>query len=229
MDSLSATATASNIQMDYMKLLITELQNQNPLEPLDNNEMASQLAQFSSLQQLETMNSNFAQVLASAQRGYANSLIGKKVSYLLTDELTGLQQKKSDKVSEVYHDIGGETILMVGQRTIDLESIADSLIGKEVSFLAKSRYGTMEWMSGIVQQVQEKDGGTYLVVDHHMVSLEDAANSLIGKEISFLVETEMGNIERRNGIIDQVYKENGKTRLIVGYPLTLEDVVSVKE
>jgi len=229
MDSLSATATASNIQMDYMKLLITELQNQNPLEPLDNNEMASQLAQFSSLQQLETMNSNFAQVLASAQRGYANSLIGKKVSYLLTDELTGLQQKKSDKVSEVYHDIGGETILMVGQRTVDLESIADSLIGKEVSFLAETRYGTIEWMSGIVQQVQEKDGGTYLVVDHHMVSLEDAANSLIGKEISFLVETEMGNIERRNGIIDQVYKENGKTRLIVGYPLTLEDVVSVKE
>jgi len=64
MDSTSAIGTASDIQMDYMKLLITQLQNQNPLEPLNNNEMASQLAQFSQLQQLESMNSTFAQVLA---------------------------------------------------------------------------------------------------------------------------------------------------------------------
>ncbi|MHC4424212.1 MAG: flagellar hook capping FlgD N-terminal domain-containing protein, partial [Planctomycetota bacterium] len=52
MSLVSSTASASDIQMDYMKLLITQLQNQNPLEPLSNNEMASQLAQFSSLQQL---------------------------------------------------------------------------------------------------------------------------------------------------------------------------------
>ncbi|GAI50373.1 unnamed protein product [marine sediment metagenome] len=66
MDSVS-TSSASNIQMDYMKLLITQLQNQNPLEPLDNNEMASQLAQFSQLQQLETMNNSFSQSLATAE------------------------------------------------------------------------------------------------------------------------------------------------------------------
>ena len=38
--STSEIASASSIQMDYMKLLITQLQNQNPLEPMDNNEMA---------------------------------------------------------------------------------------------------------------------------------------------------------------------------------------------
>jgi flagellar hook assembly protein FlgD len=78
MSTPSVTATASDIQMDYMKLLVTQLQNQNPLEPLDNNEMASQLAQFSQLQQLENMNSSFVQVLAAAERSYANSLIGKE-------------------------------------------------------------------------------------------------------------------------------------------------------
>ena len=52
----STMSTASEIQMDYMKLLVVQLQNQNPLEPLNNNEMASQLAQFSQLSQLETMN-----------------------------------------------------------------------------------------------------------------------------------------------------------------------------
>ncbi len=83
MDPVSATNTASNIQMDYMKLLITQLHNQNPLEPLDNNEMASQLAQFSQLQQLESMNTNFAKVLATTELTYANSLIGKEVSFML--------------------------------------------------------------------------------------------------------------------------------------------------
>ncbi len=47
--STSAVTSSSKIQTDYMKLLVTQLQNQNPLEPLDNNEMASQLAQFSQL------------------------------------------------------------------------------------------------------------------------------------------------------------------------------------
>ena len=72
MDSSSIINTASNIQMDYMKLLVTQLQNQNPLEPMDNNQMASQLAQFSQLQQLESMNSNFANVLSTTERNYAN-------------------------------------------------------------------------------------------------------------------------------------------------------------
>src|SRR4030043_1746709 len=82
MDSSSALNSASTIQMDYMKLLITQLQNQNPLEPLDNNEMASQLAQFSQLQQLESMNTSFSDVLAGIQRTYAASLIGKEVSFV---------------------------------------------------------------------------------------------------------------------------------------------------
>jgi flagellar basal-body rod modification protein FlgD len=71
MSLVSSTASASDIQMDYMKLLITQLQNQNPLEPLSNNEMASQLAQFSSLQQLESMSSSFADVLVTINRSYA--------------------------------------------------------------------------------------------------------------------------------------------------------------
>lgn len=73
--------SASNIQMDYIKLLVVQLQNQNPLEPLDNNEMASQLAQFSQLQQLESLNESFQEVLTNTQLSYASSLIGKQVAF----------------------------------------------------------------------------------------------------------------------------------------------------
>ena len=110
----SGVTSASNLQMDYMKLLITQLQNQNPLEPLSNNEMASQLAQFSQLQQLESMNSSFAKVLITAERTYANSLIGKTVTFFAKDMSTGVMEQKEGIVNEVFNDPEtGESLLGV--------------------------------------------------------------------------------------------------------------------
>ena len=45
------TSSAGEIRTNYMNLLVTQLRHQNPLEPMDNNEMASQLALFSQLEQ----------------------------------------------------------------------------------------------------------------------------------------------------------------------------------
>lgn len=122
MDPISATNTASNIQMDYMNLLIVQLQNQNPLEPLDNNEMASQLAQFSQLQQLESMNESFAKVLATTELTYANSLIGKEVSFMLETE-TGAIDITSGIVEQVYNNVDGEIFLRAGDYMFGLENV----------------------------------------------------------------------------------------------------------
>ena len=122
MDSLSATSSASSIQMDYMKLLIVQLQNQNPLEPLDNNEMASQLAQFSQLQQLESMNTSFAKVLSTTELTYANSLIGKEVSFIAETE-TGTTDITSGIVEQVYNNVDGEIFLRVGEYMFGLENV----------------------------------------------------------------------------------------------------------
>ncbi len=109
--SASSIVTASDIQMDYMKLLITQLQNQNPLEPLDNNEMASQLAQFAGLSQLEsmnsqlgTMNTSFVDVLAATNRTYANSLLGKNVTFYSEDETAGELVKMTGTVESVFNE-----------------------------------------------------------------------------------------------------------------------------
>lgn len=120
-----SSVSASSIQMDYMKVLITQLQNQNPLEPMDNNEMASQLAQFSQLQQLESMNSNFAQILAITNRSYANSLIGKEVTFFAQDTEAGELVQKIGTVNEVFNDLNtGESLLKV---TVDGEEYSLSL------------------------------------------------------------------------------------------------------
>lgn len=122
MSSESSAVTASQIQMDYMKLLVTQLRNQNPLEPLDNNEMAAQLAQFSQLAQLESMNSNFAQVLTTLQRSYANSLIGRDVEFIAQTE-TGDAIAMNGTVERVYGNVDGEIFLIVGDYTLRPEDV----------------------------------------------------------------------------------------------------------
>jgi flagellar basal-body rod modification protein FlgD len=119
---MTQIASAGDIQADYMKLLVTQLQNQNPLEPLDNNEMASQLAQFSQLQQLESMNSNFAKVLAATELTYANSLIGKEVSFISQTD-TGTADIASGIVEQVVNNVDDEIILVVGNHTFALEDV----------------------------------------------------------------------------------------------------------
>jgi len=112
MSSVSSIATASDMQMDYMKLLVTQLRNQNPLEPLDNNDMAAQLAQFSQLQQLESMNTSFAKILATTERTYANSLIDRDITFLVETE-GGDFEEMNGTVKEVFNDPKGEIVLMI--------------------------------------------------------------------------------------------------------------------
>ena len=122
MDPIIGTSQASEIQMDYMKLLVTQLQNQNPLEPLDNQEMASQLAQFSQLQQLENMNMSFADVLATSRRNYAESLIGREVSFTAQNE-SGSVEVQSGRVDEIYFGADGEILLKAGEWTVGPEDL----------------------------------------------------------------------------------------------------------
>ncbi len=73
----------------FMRLLVTQLQHQDPLEPLQNEEFVAQLANFSSLEQLETLNQNVVGMIALNQSNallsqltQSSALIGKEVSWL---------------------------------------------------------------------------------------------------------------------------------------------------
>lgn len=120
--SISAITSSSQIQTDYMKLLVTQLQNQNPLEPMDNSDMASQLAQFSQLQQLETMNSNFAKVLGAVEHDYATSLLGKEVSFV-GKTASGTIDIISGIVEQIDSDITGGIVLSVNGYHLNLENV----------------------------------------------------------------------------------------------------------
>lgn len=72
---------------DFLKLLISQLQNQNPLEPMNDQEYIAQMAQFSSLEQLQNMNSSLSQNMEynmllsqTINNTMATSLIGKEIT-----------------------------------------------------------------------------------------------------------------------------------------------------
>ena len=122
MDVTATGVSANDIRLDYMKLLVAQLQNQNPLEPMDNKDMTAQLAQFSQLQQLEGMNTSFGKVLDSVQRGYASSLIGKEVSFTVSAE-DGATQTRTGTVEEVAIGQDGQINLVVDDQKVKLADV----------------------------------------------------------------------------------------------------------
>ena len=81
--SSSAVTTATNDTLGkdaFLKLLIAELSNQDPLNPMEDREFISQMATFSSLEQMQNIN-NTLQSMAEANKFSAVSYIGKAVAF----------------------------------------------------------------------------------------------------------------------------------------------------
>lgn len=70
-------------QKAFLQLMITQLENQDPLSPQENGEFIAQLAQFSSVESLDRLNNSFdgfAQNFVANQALQASSLVGRSVS-----------------------------------------------------------------------------------------------------------------------------------------------------
>lgn len=78
---------APNQEMDrdaFLKLLMTQLQNQDPMNPMEDTEFVSQMAQFSSLEQMTNMNETMRKMFEQQQKAEFVShsdLIGKQIEY----------------------------------------------------------------------------------------------------------------------------------------------------
>ena len=78
----SATGKQALGKDAFLQLLVTQLKNQNPLDPQDNSEFVAQLAQFSSLEGITTLNTTVSGIAGnynSSQALQASSLVGRSV------------------------------------------------------------------------------------------------------------------------------------------------------
>jgi flagellar basal-body rod modification protein FlgD len=156
---------------DFLKMLIAQLKNQDPLNPLDGKDFAAQLAQFSSLDQLTQINtqlSALASSLASTNNSQAVSLIGDEVvangsSVTVSGTSTTLAYNLSQNVQQGTISIYDTSNVTPGTYTFAV-SAADSG-GNAVSA------NTM--MTGPVTGVTFKNSVPYLSVNGQDVALSD--------------------------------------------------------
>lgn len=82
--SSSTNSTTSSTGVDYntfLQLLVAEMKNQDPTNPMDTSQYMSQFAQLSSVEQAMQTNTKLDALLSSQSLSQANGLIGKTVSF----------------------------------------------------------------------------------------------------------------------------------------------------
>lgn len=193
----SGTSSVKQAQMakdDFLKMLIVQLKNQDPLNPMDGTEFTAQLAQFSSLEQLANLNGQIESMNARQAMmdniGSVN-LIGKSV---LTDSNTivadggtvELSYRLNDAIEsgvlEIYHpegtvvdtiELGGSS---PGEYTYQWDSSGFTDGNYAFRLTAENEYGGYAaWtplIMGVVTGVTFRDGGAYLSVNGEEIPLE---------------------------------------------------------
>ena len=165
---------------DFLLLLVTQLKNQDPLNPDDPTEFTSQLAQFSSLEQLFTLNESMNNLVTSnANSGRLSTLstIGKEVAY----------PSASFKFDGSPVEIGYQLDAPASEVTLQLQlnGVTQTIIeGTELS--TGSHYLTWE---GLMKNGSKAPSGNYKIV----VSAKAAEGSSVA--ISPLVKSEVTGVD----------------------------------
>ncbi|MGC4003565.1 MAG: flagellar hook capping FlgD N-terminal domain-containing protein [Pirellulales bacterium] len=104
---------------DFLKLMISELQNQDPLNPADNTALLTQISQIRQVSASDKLTTTLDSVLLGQNLTSATSMIGKTVTALGDDnkDVTGV----IDKVTVA----GGDVKIHIGDKSISLKNIRE--------------------------------------------------------------------------------------------------------
>ncbi len=106
---------------DFLLLLTKQLQNQDPLKPMDNMEFVAQMAQFSSLEQMTNMTKSIDTLVTTSSQGYKADAMG-----YLGMQVTATKADQSDPITGQVSAIrfeDGEAVFTVGTNDVKLSEI----------------------------------------------------------------------------------------------------------
>ena len=185
---------------DFLRLLIAQLQNQDPLNPMEDKEFISQMANFSTLEQMTNLNKTMEKFLDNQTKQSALSMqqyLGAQIEW---QELTETENGSTvnyhkDFVIAVSMNEGKPTLTLASGNEITTDQIrmvelpsdptyssyslmnASGLIGKKVSVVWEDK----EYDNLTVQSVGTKNGVTYLTFTEGLLANEKIPLDLITK------------------------------------------------
>lgn len=149
---------------EFLKLLAAQMANQDPMNTVSDTEFIAQMAQFSSLEQMQAMNTNFI-------NSQAHSMVGKyvQVSTSIYNEKKGAYEKV-DVTGLVTGTLnsGGKTYLQVGEYYVEPSQITatydasgfenglmngSNMVGKYIQAFKKDEAGATVEINGKVDQI----------------------------------------------------------------------------
>ncbi len=198
---LPLSTSQSNVmdKDDFLNLLVTQLQHQDPLNPTDSVEFTAQLAQFSSLEQLGNVNDNLSDLKifqASLNNSQAVSLIDKSVTaegnslelsdsgqiqcnFELDDDAATVAISIYDHTGKYVAEVKGEN-LKAGQQALPWDGTdlkGNPAAAGEYTFevLAEDANGqpvrTTTLVIGIVDRIVFENNATYLISGNQKIAL----------------------------------------------------------
>ena len=112
----TTSITGAEARDQFLHLMVTQLQNQNPLEPTSQEDFLQQLSTFSMVEGIEKLNTNFDQMLKAQQLSQGADLVGKTVEFASNDgTATGIVQKA--------RVVDGSIVLTVNGKSVPLDDV----------------------------------------------------------------------------------------------------------
>ncbi len=205
---LSNPSTADMGKAEFLQLLVAQLQNQDPLSPMQQEDFAAQLAQFSSLEQLTDINTNLksgmdldAMLSSSLNNSMAAGFIGKEVSSI--GDTVALVSGETPSVNFILQDNAAEV-------TVKIYDESGNLVRTIEHGGMTSGAQSVTW-DGLDQDGVPLKGGNY----RFEVSAKNGDDDVQVQELT-------------KGIVSSVRYAEGKAVLIVnGREISLGDVLEI--
>ncbi|MBF4661334.1 flagellar hook assembly protein FlgD [Cronobacter malonaticus] len=178
-------SNASDLQSSFLTLLVAQLKNQDPTNPMQNNELTTQLAQISTVSGIEKLNTTLGSIsgqIDNSQSLAASALIGHGVmipgSTILTGKDTttpfGVElQQAADKVTATVTDKSGKVV-----RTIEIGALSAGV-------------HTFSW-DGTMSDGTKAPDGSYNV----SIAASNGGTQLVAQPLNFAL---VNGITRSNG------------------------------
>lgn len=239
---------------EFLNLLVTQLQYQDPLNPQDDTQFIAQMAQFSALEQMQNLNTSY-----SATKAFG--MIGKMVTANITEDsentksITGEVTSVKMQSGKAYVVVDGNDVLV--EDVLEVTDIANEfnisnlsdytgIIGYDCrGYVYDSDSGAIVGVNGVVKEVTKGSYENYAIMDGVTVDvaavnstftsvnpsyMENYLSNNKGLEVSVMVSDESGKEVAVNAILnDFSVSANGRIKAVLdGVKVPVDSIVSIR-